>query len=365
MLKWKNEKRRIESMQNRPKIPEIDFVRAIAIMAVLIIHGTSNATLLPVGTGSQAVFFILNRACLFTVPVFIWISGVVLFYNYYDRWDPTNSFVFWTKRLRRILFPYLMWSVFYYVYNQYMFHGKITFDAFYLSKLLLSGNASYHLYYMVIIVQFYILFPIIMTAVRKFRLLRKGLIPIGICIQAAAYSINQWLHPIPEYASLFASYSALFALGAYTGIHYSTVIAWANKHKTWIWTTMIMGGFTFVAMLLLHQYGFVNVENTWFELVLLLYCMTVTLCLVKWGQLAISSGSQLAAVMSGLGAASFGIYLAHPAILTLWDRLKPAKEDILLYDLHTASSILIGLLGSWLLVVLYRSTNKKGKVSAS
>ncbi|MBD0381196.1 acyltransferase [Paenibacillus sedimenti] len=351
-------------MQIRPKIPEIDFVRALAIIAVIIIHGTSAATLLPVGTGSQALFFVINRACLFTVPVFIWISGVVLFYNYYDRWDPRTSFIFWTKRLRRILVPYVLWSLFYYEYNQYMFHGKINFDTFYMLKLLLSGNASYHLYYMVIIVQFYILFPIVMTVIRKSRRLCNGLIPIGLFIQAATYSMNHWVHPIPEYASFFASYSALFAFGAYTGIHYTKITAWTGKHRKWIWTAMCLGGLAFIGMLLLNQFGLASFENIWYELTLLVYCMTAALSLVQWGQRENTSNSPFSKKIAGLGAASFGIYLAHPALLTLWDRLKPAHERVLLFDLHIVSSILIGLLGSWLLVLLYRSIMKSGKVSA-
>ncbi|NEW07618.1 acyltransferase [Paenibacillus sp. SYP-B3998] len=350
-------------MLTRPKIPEIDIVRAIAIIAVVIIHGTANATLLPVGTGSQAFFFILNRACLFTVPVFIWISGVVLFYNYYDRWDPSTSFAFWTKRLRRILIPYLLWSVFYYVYNQYMFHGKVTLNAWYLFKLVLSGNASYHLYYMLIIVQFYILFPFVITAVRKFPLLNKALIPLGICLQAAAYSVNHWVHPLPEYSSLFTSYSALFAFGAFTGIHYAAMSTWIARYRSWILSAMVLGGFAFVGMLLLHQYGWIAVENTWFELALLLYCMTAALIFVQLGQNTLHKDSSFSKALTALGAASFGIYLAHPALLTLWDRLKPAKERILLYDLHTVTSFVIGLLGTWLLVRLYAHIMKKGKVS--
>lgn len=204
-------------MSSRPKLPEIDLIRAIAIIAVVLIHGTSSATLLPIGSGSQAIFFILNKASLFTVPLFIWISGVVLFYTYYDRWEPGMSRVFWTKRLRRILIPYVLWSLFYYLFNQVMFHGNIRFDLIYFIKLLISGNASYHLYYMVIIVQFYLLFPLLITVVRRSTWLRRGLIPIGIVIQAAAYAFHHGVHPIPEYASLFVSYTALFPLWSFHG----------------------------------------------------------------------------------------------------------------------------------------------------
>ncbi|SDN18262.1 Peptidoglycan/LPS O-acetylase OafA/YrhL, contains acyltransferase and SGNH-hydrolase domains [Paenibacillus sp. yr247] len=350
-------------MLSRPKLLEIDIVRAIAIIAVLVIHGTSGATQLPLGTSSQAVFFILNKANLFTVPLFIWISGVVLFYTYYDRWEPGMSRLFWTKRLRRILIPYVLWSIFYYLYNQFMFHGKISFDAMYVIKLLLSGNASYHLYYMVIIVQFYLLFPLLITAARKSPWVRQGLIPLGIGMQAAAYSIHHWVHPLPEYASLFLSYSALFAFGAFVGIHYAAIVAWSNRHKSWIWSIMCLAGITFVGMLLLHQYGLAFIENTWFELSLLVYCITIPLCCIQWARQRLASGSQLGTALSALGAASFGIYLVHPAILTLWDLIAPAQEQLWLYDLHTVASILIGLLGSWLLVRLYASAQRKGSAN--
>lgn len=346
-------------MSSRPKLPEIDLVRAIAIIAVVLIHGTSGATQLPLGSGSQAFFFILNKASLFTVPLFIWISGAVLFYTYYDRWEPGMSRVFWTKRLRRILIPYVLWSLFYYVYNQFMFHGNIQFDIIYFIKLLISGNASYHLYYMVIIVQFYLLFPVLITTVRRSTRLRQWLIPLGIGIQAIAYAFHHIVHPLPEYASLFVSYSALFAFGAFTGIHYAAIIAWSERYKHFIWSIMCLAGASFVGMLLLYQYGLAAIGNVWFELALLVYAMSMPLCCIRWSLARLASESKFSSVLSALGAASFGIYLVHPALLTLWDRLTPSQGQIWIYDLHTAVSILIGLLGSWLLVHLY-AANKKG-----
>jgi peptidoglycan/LPS O-acetylase OafA/YrhL len=345
-------------MSSRPKLPEIDLIRAIAIIAVVLIHGTSSATLLPIGSGSQAIFFILNKASLFTVPLFIWISGAVLFYTYYDRWEPGMSRVFWTKRLRRILIPYGLWSLFYYLFNQVMFHGHIRFDVIYFLKLLISGNASYHLYYMVIIVQFYLLFPLLITVVRRSSWVRRGLIPIGIVIQAAAYAFHHGVHPLSEFTSLFVSYSALFAFGAFMGIHYSAIAAWSERYKQLIGSIMCLAGATFVGMLLLHQYGLASFANSWFELALLVYCMSVPLWAVHWSLKRLTNSPKLSTALTSLGAVSFGIYLVHPALLTLWGRLTPIQDQLWLYDLHTASSILIGLLGSWLLVRLYAAMKK-------
>ncbi|MDR6548852.1 acyltransferase [Paenibacillus qinlingensis] len=349
-------------MISKPKLSEIDIVRAIAIIAVVLIHGTSGATQLPIGTGSQAIFFILNKASLFTVPLFIWISGLVLFYSYYDRWGSGMARIFWTKRLQKIVIPYLLWSIFYYLYNQFMFHGTIQLDAFHLFKLLLSGNASYHLYYMVIIVQFYVLFPLLMTAVKRYTWLRRALIPLGIGIQAASYTFHHRAFPLPEYSSLFLSYTATFFFGAFAGIYYPTIITWATRYKRWIWSAVLLAGGAFVGMLLLQQYEFAAFANTWFELALLAYCMTIPLVCVPWARKQLARGSRFSACLSALGAASFGIYLVHPAILTLWDRVapEPALGRIWLYDLHTSAAVFIGLLGAWLLARAYASTMTKG-----
>ncbi|MDD9265772.1 acyltransferase [Paenibacillus sp. GCM10023248] len=340
-------------MPPRPKLSEIDLVRGIAILAVVVIHATSGATLLPIGSVSQGVFFFINKASLFTVPLFIWISGLVLFYSYYDRWEPGMTRGFWTKRLRRIVVPYVLWSLFYYLYNQIMFHGTVRWDTVHFVKLLISGNASYHLYYMVIIVQFYILFPLLMTVVKRFAWLRQALIPLGIGVQALFYVIHNEVYPLPEYASLFVGYASLFAFGAYTGIHYEELTAWASRHRQWIRGLTGLAGAAFAGMMLLHQYGLMPVRHTWFELVLLVYCMAVPLCSLRWSQVRIAHGTKLSSLLAALGAASFGIYLAHPALLTLWDRLAPPLERVWLFDLHTLAALLIGVLGSWLLVRLY------------
>ena len=99
------------------------------------------------------------------------------------------------------------------------------------------------------------------------------------------------------------------------------------RYKGWIWSLMLLAGVAFVGMLLLHEYGLASIENTWFELALLLYCMAIPLCCIQWGRKLLESGSPFGTAFSALGGASFGIYLVHPALLTLWDRIAPAQEQ--------------------------------------
>jgi peptidoglycan/LPS O-acetylase OafA/YrhL len=341
-------------MGKKPKIVEIDIIRAIAILAVVVIHGTSNAVMLPLGTVSQAVFFTVNRLSHFTVPVFIWVSGLVLFYSYYDAWDKRSAFAFMVKRLRLILVPYVLWSIFYYVFNQWMFHSVVHLDPWYLIKLLISGNASYHLYYIIIILQFYLVFPVLISLCKRSAKFRLLLIPIGIGVEAAFYSFSHWVRPIPYFESLFPGYCALFAFGAFTGIYHAEVLRWVNHWSVWVYVTCLLSGTAFTGMYVGSQYGIVSFENTWYELVLLLYCGATALSVLLFGQKLLGQNPWYAGALLSLGSASFGIYLAHPALLTLWDHVVKPPTDVWQFDLHTIAAILLSLLGAWGLTVGYR-----------
>lgn len=181
---------------------------------------------------------------------------------------------------------------------------------------------------------------------------------MGIVIQAGAFAFHHGVHPLPEYASLFVSYTALFLFGAFMGIHYSAIVAWSERYQFLIGSIMCLAGATFVGMLLVHQYGLASFGNIWFELALLVYCMAVPLWAVNWSLQRLANSPKLSSALTSLGAASFGIYLVHPALLTLWGRLTPIQDQLWLYDLHTIASILIGVLGSWLLVRLNANVKK-------
>lgn len=95
--------------------------------------------------------------------MFVFITGLVLFYNYDGD---VHYGVFVRKRFKDIVLPYLPWAVWYAIVFQ---HLNLT-NAGSLSKLalmLVTGKASYHLWYIVMIVQFYLLFPLLQRIVRK------------------------------------------------------------------------------------------------------------------------------------------------------------------------------------------------------
>jgi surface polysaccharide O-acyltransferase-like enzyme len=133
-------------------VKSVDYLRTLAILAVVLIHTTSR-------TLEAAKFdligfpltLFLNQIARFAVPLFFIISGFVLETNF----DQSSSyFSFLKKRFSKIFIPYIFWSGIYYlfIYNQNR-------ENFFL--VLAKGDASYQLYFIPALCIFYLLFPIL------------------------------------------------------------------------------------------------------------------------------------------------------------------------------------------------------------
>lgn len=136
----------------KERIKSIDSLRGLAILAVVLIH-TTTRTLEASGfniTGFSWTLF-LNQISRFAVPLFFLISGLVLELSYKEG---TSYWSFIKKRFSKIFIPYVFWSLFYYllIYNQN--HDNLT-------KVILTGNASYQLYFIPTLCIFYLIFPLL------------------------------------------------------------------------------------------------------------------------------------------------------------------------------------------------------------
>jgi surface polysaccharide O-acyltransferase-like enzyme len=129
----------------------IDFLRIISIFAVIMIH-TTTKTIQVVGGDLHLVpwALFLNQSARFAVPLFFLISGFVL-----ELSSPPdlNYWNYLKKRLSRIFIPYLVWSLIYYfiIYRS----NSLSFPL-----VLLSGGASYQLYFIPTLLVFYLIFPL-------------------------------------------------------------------------------------------------------------------------------------------------------------------------------------------------------------
>lgn len=305
---------------SKPKLLELDIVRGIAIAAVLIIHATASSRVeLPLGSQSHTFYFAINNLSYFPVQAFVLLSGLVLFYSYSDNWSVRRIPGFYRKRLQYILIPYLLWSCFYYLFDQWL-NPEMTvhFSLSEYAKLLPWAEASYHLYFMAIIMQFYVLFPLLVTLVKLWRPLGRYLWLIGIVVQAAFSAYTQITNmSIPYGDRIFITYFALFCIGGSIGIYYERFVGWLNRNIWWVTAATAAAGFTFLLISLQAQYGY-PFQSWQFELLFTGYPALVAISFIWIGRHWRASAPRWAGALSSLGAASFGIYFIHPALLGIY-----------------------------------------------
>src|SRR4051812_25941231 len=99
----------------KQKLDEIEALRAFAFLAVVLQHAIGHYAYGPESRLSDGVLLgVLLLLAKFAVPVFIFITGLVLFYNYSDGVQ-FGRFV--RKRFKDILLPYMPWVILYSIIN--------------------------------------------------------------------------------------------------------------------------------------------------------------------------------------------------------------------------------------------------------
>ena len=166
----------------KERVKSIESLRFIAISAVILIHTTTRTL---EASGFDVVGFswtlFLNQISRFAVPLFFIISGFVLEINAREE----NYWSFLKRRFSKILFPYIIWSFFYYylVYNN-------NHDS--LGEVILTGNASYQLYFIPALLIFYLTFPLLHKLIYKIKnkILLILIIVFGIALLYKNYYIK-------------------------------------------------------------------------------------------------------------------------------------------------------------------------------
>ncbi|MBH5319168.1 acyltransferase [Paenibacillus sp. GSMTC-2017] len=333
----------------KKNIVELNVVKAIAILAVLIIHATANSRVdVPWGSQSAPFYLIVNQLSMFAVPVFIFINGLVLFYRYQDDWSLGQTLSFYKKRIKYIVVPYLIWSAIYYVYNQILYKDSVQFDPISYLKLLQWGQASYHLYFMVIVIQIYLFFPILMTLVRKLKLKAYHMIALGILVKAAFHSYHVLVKPIEHAAALMPNYFIVFCVGAAIGMAYQS-FSEKSHHLWWTFGLAIFVGFIYIMLLLSNKAG-AQYWSPSYMILYNLYAVLVGISLIWIGKIVCERSTFVSKTILQLGIASFGIYLIHPAVLSSWRKLFNPTIEHPYYHIYNVITLLFILVMSWFVV---------------
>ena len=298
----------------KKKVNELNIHRAIACISVVLVH--ISAGLIFLGTTGLEMKFLLsfiNRSLKFTTPTFIFISGFILFYVYQNR--EINYLSFWKKRLGVILGPYILWTIFYYGY--FILTGAYNFSWEFFFEKLIFADMVYHLYFILIITQFYFLFGVFRYLFVKFN---SHILILIFFLSNLLFMNNFYFKYVDRF---FMQYIFFFALGFYLSKNYQEFKPKILANKFIITLSYLSAcgiyAFQFIYMSVLNKPLFsgqtVNNICFIFSLISIIFYLLVSIK-IEEGQL-----DYLKRFFYKVSDGSYYIYLSHPFVLILAEKV--------------------------------------------
>lgn len=250
--------------QIKKRKPELSLMNIFFCLTVIFIHINSEAVNMANRSSMQyAAVYILWQATSFVVYGFVFLSGIRQFINLKPKFNVRE---FYVKRMKTVLVPYLIWVVFYYIFDcvthveAYNLHNLIYY--------MYSGDYIGHFYFVIIILQLYLLMPLWVCLFKKIH--PMIMIPAALIITIA---FGRFLPDIidvfkPGYYYRFAdraftTYFVYWAAGAYIGMNYDKTKKIMRDNRIFIYVIFVIMA---VCALGISYYGNISGKAwTWTE----------------------------------------------------------------------------------------------------
>jgi peptidoglycan/LPS O-acetylase OafA/YrhL len=152
----------------------------------------------------------LDQLSRFTVPAFFMLSGYALTQQQIAK--PLSPLAFYRKRLPRILEPFFLWSLLT-SFRHFGYFGRLPWRDDPLAaigkfaELLFLKGFDYQYYFLIVIFQFYLLFPLLFRAARSGWLLVATLVPLLLLMSPIEAILNPMGVQLPRlYSYLLVFY---------------------------------------------------------------------------------------------------------------------------------------------------------------
>ncbi|MET3683062.1 peptidoglycan/LPS O-acetylase OafA/YrhL [Alkalibacillus flavidus] len=305
----------------RGRIEEIVYMRSFAMLAVVMIH-TSAMTyhIIDPSFGSYPIYEFLNRFFRYGTATFIFITGLVMFYGYIDR--PLHKGFFskyFRNRFMYIFTPYVVWVVLYEIHTwlsirQFDINADYFIELF---QLFFQGNTFYHFYFFFVLIQLYLLFPLLLYWAQKSLWFVRLLPLIGLVVQSAVYVTDYFYSWLPFATSYFFSYLFFFNLGGFVGLYYGQIKRLFKIRMAWLFATaMMLIGLLYVYMHHLVRWDLNEFATVYLDFMYMTFsslsAMTILVVMHFVAKRRFNWFRQL-------GVYSFGIFLVHPMVINYLD----------------------------------------------
>lgn len=299
----------------------IDLIRALTILGVISVHSVFFVNS-PNSETAGGVITLLH----YTREAFLFITGFVLVYSF--RGKGRKVVPFWKKRFTLVGIPYLIWSAVYVRLGQPF--PTVTSYLDHLGHALLTGTAWFHLYYLMVTMQIYLIFPLLAWFLRK--TVRWHLFIWGLSFLAEVGLLYVYQYHIPTHGllgrlaahrdALSITYEFYLLSGSLLAFHFSELKEWLWKQRFAVYRFFALTGAMAVAwyaIKVIHFHDSVIVASAVLQPVMIPYCLAIVLSLflLGMGWERTRSNRTRDRLIEAVSDHSFGIYLIHPIFLLI------------------------------------------------
>lgn len=282
------------------KLSEISSFEVILCLSVVMIHILSESvSSYDKGTILSFLSFSASKMLTFVVPAFMISAGIKFAHKFENT--SFNYFTFLRGRITKIYLPYVIFTILHYLY--FVFYRKyFDFDIYKLLTYIKYGSIVAPFYFIALIMQFYILSPVIMMFCR--------IIPSNLGILIAAVinilSIKYW-GGFKYGDRIFTAYLLYWIIGCYIGMDFRSAISRLTRLKKII----VPVGIIFTIIYTGVSYGeFLEFFNSFYtEILKIAFCLSASF---MWLVLMPKSNGFIS---ESLAPVTFYVFLTHCLVI--------------------------------------------------
>ena len=298
----------------RGRVPEIDLVRVITFGAVVAVHAiTSAVAALDVGGHAALMLLHYTRSAFFVFMAIVLVRSA-------ERTGHAGTL---RRRLTLVGVPYLAWTAIYLVVSWAAGQRDRPWTGAW--EAVLTGTAWYHLYFLLVTLQFYLLLPAFLWLLRATRRHPWALLAASV---AVAVAFTGWLHygpgapgPLGTYrryaAQLLPTYQLLFVAGGLAAVRLDAVLGWLREHRRGVLVATAAGA---VAVEVLYAVSVAtgiraDTASDAVQPALQLWALLLTAGLFAAATRWTDAGAPHVRAVDRASDLSFGVYLVHPLLI--------------------------------------------------
>ncbi len=306
--------------ERRPYVRAADWVRAVTVTTVVAVHATWYMADGGHWVSSGAVLSLLH----YTRESFMALTGFVLTYTLYGR--PIHWIPMLLRRFRLVFFPYVLWSAVFMV----LFRHFATLGAFaaHYAVNLLDGEAWFHLYYVLVTMQFYLVLPLFILLMRWAARRPWWVLGAALLVQLALSTFDQYFstpHGIIQghISEEVWTYTGDFVMGGVAALHWPRVRDWLRGHLGLVSLVSLGAAGIMLAQFFWQAVGrhrLIHAEAV-VQPAMIPWALSVVVLLTAVGvryEDRVARQPHRWPVVKWLADLSFGIYLVHPLFLQYW-----------------------------------------------